>query len=356
MDFALSEEQVLLEQTARSFFAERLPVPRLRRGLAWQDSLVRGLWAEMAGLGWTGVALPEASGGVGLGALEAMLLARAAGAGLCPLPLVSTLAVSGLVRAEPALAPEAAALAAGRLAVSLALDDAAPLRHAGQCDEHWTLGRGAQGLRLTRQRDGGLASRAGLDPLIPVASRDGAPRGDARACALAPGQAADAERFAVLCFMAEMAGAAQGALDLAVRYAGERHQFGRPVGSFQAVKHRLADAWVALDNAWNACLAAAATLDEGMPGGAPGEGAGGDVESLEAERAEACAVAHALTAEAAREAAASAIQAHGGLGFTWECDAQLHYKRVLSLLACLPPAERAWQQVEAAMLDEALPG
>ena len=112
---------------------------------------------------------------------------------------------------------------------------------------------------------------------------------------------------------AEAVGAASAALDLAIQYAKEREQFGRPIGAYQAVQHILAEAHVLRETSWSAVLYAAAALDEEM-----------------ADAAEATTVAKAYVSRAARTVVESALQVFGGIGFTWEHDLHLHLRRVLA--------------------------
>ena len=132
---------------------------------------------------------------------------------------------------------------------------------------------------------------------------------------------------------AELVGVAQAALDLASAYARERVQFGKPIGSYQAIKHQLANAWMGVDNARLAVRYAAAALDGGLP-----------------DWRFACAAAEFTAIEGAQQATRTAIQVHGGMGFTWEHDAHLYLKRAQHLATRLGGASRALDQVEALAL------
>ncbi|WP_240531389.1 acyl-CoA dehydrogenase family protein [Variovorax boronicumulans] len=132
---------------------------------------------------------------------------------------------------------------------------------------------------------------------------------------------------------AELVGVAQAALDLASAYARERVQFGKPIGSYQAIKHQLANAWMGVDNARLAVRYAAAVLDGGLP-----------------DWRFACAAAEFTAIDGAQQATRTAIQVHGGMGFTWEHDAHLYLKRAQHLATRLGGASRALDQVEALAL------
>ncbi len=124
-------------------------------------------------------------------------------------------------------------------------------------------------------------------------------------------------------------GIAQGAYEHALEYAKEREQFGKPIGSYQAIKHQLANAWMGVDNARLAVLYACAALDSGLPDGRF-----------------ACAAAEFTAIEGALQSTRTAIQVHGGMGFTWEHDAHLYLKRAQHLATRLGGASRALTQVE----------
>ena len=136
-----------------------------------------------------------------------------------------------------------------------------------------------------------------------------------------------------LMLAAELVGVAQAALDLACAYARERVQFGKPIGSYQAIKHQLADAWMGVDNARLAVLYASAALDGALP-----------------DARFACAAAEFTAIEGALRSTRSAIQVHGGMGFTWEHDAHLYLKRAQRLGTRLGGAAGAIARVEALAL------
>ena len=245
---------------------------------------------------------------MGLGWADAVILFEELGRALAPGPLVATFLAAG-----PVLAAGAVPGAATGDAVVTAIDTR---------DAHAVLEYPADATHLVVVDDAGLfllppppdavASARPLDPLTPVA-----PLAPARVHPEAGervGSAAGAARWRLagaLLTAALQVGVGQGALDLAVRYAREREQFGRPVGSFQAVKHLLADALARVDLARAAVLVAALTLDDPECG----------------DPAEAVSSAKVLADDAAAANGRTGVQVHGGMGFTWEVLAHLYLKR-----------------------------
>lgn len=324
------EIESMLADAARRFLDERHPPARARDADA---GFRAALWGELAAMGWPALLLPEAAGGMGLGLAAAWTLAGEAGRHLLGVPLAANLAwLPGLRAARPEaalldawLAPvlagqayyaPAAAQADGTLLVeyaapetlALALRRPAPDRIEIECH---TMADAVIG--------------TGLDPAIGTARiPGGAP---VRRAALALDEAG----WSRLCQgyrllrSAELLGAAGAALDAAAAHARERQQFGRPIGANQAIKHKLADDWMALDDAGLAGRAAAQALDRDAPAG---------------EAAHACAVAELLAVEAGRRAAENAIQVHGALGIAWECDMHLFLKRVLHIAGMLDSGRR----------------
>lgn len=324
------EIESMLADAGRRFLDERHPPARARDTDA---GLRAALWGELAAMGWPALLLPEAAGGMGLGLAAAWPLAGEAGRHLLSVPLAANLAWLPVLRAAR---PEAAVLDEWLAPVLAGQACYAPATE--QADGTLLVeyaAAGAQALALRRPApdrieiechavdDGEIG--AGLDPAIgTVRIRGGTP---VRRAALALDQAG----WARLCQgyrllrIAELLGAAGAALDAAAAHARERQQFGRPIGANQAVKHKLADDWMALDDAGLAGKAAAQALDRGAP---------------REEAAHACAVAELLAVEAGRRAAEDAIQVHGALGIAWECDMHLFLKRVLHIAGMLDSGRR----------------
>jgi alkylation response protein AidB-like acyl-CoA dehydrogenase len=347
VDFAFSADQQLLRQAARGFLEEHCPTSRVR-GL-WEDA--RGesepLWKEMAGLGWLGLALPEAAGGSGLGVVETAILLEELGRVACPVPYLPTvlaghaLAVAGSAgqraRWLPAIATGAArggvvALAGGTRAepadggfALTGLEPFVPWAHVA--DVLLVPARSADGLALFLVEP---AAARGLQ-VSPVQSMDPGTRWsalrldgvqvDAGARVGAPGEAAERLLAALLQraavgAAAEMLGAARRCHEMTVEYAKVREQFGQPIGSFQAIRHKCADMLVDVENAHAITYYAAWALDADADDGP-----------------RAASAAKAYVGEAARRVCGDAIQAHGGIGFTWEYDLHLYVKRARALEA-----------------------
>lgn len=300
MDFQPTQDQRDLRAGVRDLLAGRYDREALRASVdgaaATGRSVDRALWRELGAAGFFALRLPEEEGGVGLGLPEAVLVFEEAGRALLPGPLVATHLAAGLV-----------AGAAEGEAVVTAFDLEGPLvAHLGEADAVL----GADG-RPVEVADGEPVRSA--DPLTPLV-RLPVPGGP-----VAAGAYRDA---GALLTAALQLGSALRTVELAVRYAKEREQFGQPIGAFQAVKHLCAQMLVRAEVARTAVYAAAVTAD-------PAEVAG----------------AKLLADEAAVRNARDCLQVHGGMGFTWEADVHLHLKRAWV---------RAEQWRTAAQAEEAL--
>ena len=302
MDLTLNADQQALRKGLTEVLADVWPPERLRSA-SEGGAFDRAAWGQLADVGIFGVCVPELAGGMGLGTADAVVLAEQLGSALMPGPLVPTFLAAGRVEG-----------ADDGSAVVTALDMTAstPVVEYLGAATHVVL-VADDGLRLVdaAQLQADPVSRP-LDPLTPVSVvRDAA---GLAAAGSVLGDADDAiawtRRGAVLTSALQV-GVARGALDLAVRYAAERTQFGRPIGSFQAIKHLLAESLVRVDLARAAVLVAALTLDD------PGVG------GLDAAVASAKVLADAAAAGNGR----ACVQVHGGMGFTWEVLAHLYVKR-----------------------------
>ena len=348
MDFALNDEQQMLQESARRFFAERHPLARARQALPWSDETQRALWSDMAEMGWLALLVPEAHDGLGLGLCESYLVTEAAGRQLLNLPLAASAVLLPLLLRESAqphatLAHWVGDIATGQSAFECTLESSAQRDHAQQCAHQLQvqgLHDGAQPLRLGLDPRASSAAAAPLDYTLRQA-RVATTRADAPG-ALEPAWitleiGAEGRALALAGYrqshVAQLLGAAAAALDMACAYAREREQFGKPIGSYQAIKHQLANAWMALDNARLSALYAAAALDGRLP-----------------DWRFACAAAELTAIEGAQQITHVNLQVHGGMGFTWEHDAHLYLKRVQHLSARLGGASRALAQVEALAL------
>ncbi|MDD9377082.1 acyl-CoA/acyl-ACP dehydrogenase [Streptomyces sp. ZAF1911] len=304
MDFQPTQDQRDLRAGVRDLLAGRYDREALRASVdgaaTTGRSVDRALWRELGEAGFFALRLPEDEGGVGLGLPEAVLVFEEAGRALLPGPLVATHLAAGLV-----------AGAAEGEAVVTAFDMEGPLvAHLGEADA--VLGTDGEPVDPAGWNYAGEPVRS-ADPLTPLARVS------------LPGQpvAAGAYRDAgALLTAALQLGSALRTVELAVRYAKEREQFGQPIGAFQAVKHLCAQMLVRAEVARTAVYAAAVTAD-------PAEVAG----------------AKLLADEAAVRNARDCLQVHGGMGFTWEADVHLHLKRAWV---------RAEQWRTAAQAEEAL--
>jgi alkylation response protein AidB-like acyl-CoA dehydrogenase len=343
----------LLRVTARRLLAERCPIAEVRRLAGDAAGFDRGLWRELAELGWTGLHLPERVGGAGLDHLSMALLLEESGRALYPGPLLAT-ALGGLAIARAGAPSQASRLlpdiAAGRTIATIALVEGASswqldavsataepvedgYRLRGE-KVHVPWAQAADLLIAPVRWEGGIAlfavplagegieveAEVPLDPTRRIARVrfDGATvPADARLLGAAGGALlSDLLAPALAYLAAEMAGAAAAALDMTCAYARERVQFDRPIGAFQAVKHPLVDVLIAVERARSLALGAAAALDH-----APDH-------ALRAAR-----MAKVAAEEALLFASDRAVQLHGGFGFTWDCDAHLYYKRALASAA-----------------------
>jgi len=314
MDLTLGPEETAVRDAIRGVLAERLPLARVRAVAQAEPGIDEALWREAGGLGWFGLGLPEAAGGAGYGAAEEMLLFVELGRGLTPGPWLGTVLAAHALAGTPGLAP----VLAGALRVAL-IDDpgdalggarlagvARGVADAGAAGGFLVLGSGAA--RYLPAATHGLAveGRPSIDPTRRL--------GDVRFSGItAPplaGDAATLRTLATLLAAAEAVGVAERTLEDSVEYAKVRQQFGRPIGSFQAVKHRSADMAVRVEVARSLTTFAAVALAEGE------EAAPRHV-----------AAAKVLATDAALANAADNVQNHGGMGFTWEADAHLYLKR-----------------------------
>ncbi|MGW5849214.1 acyl-CoA dehydrogenase family protein [Streptomyces sp. NPDC055254] len=288
MDFQLTQEQRDLRAGVRDLLSGRYGREALRAAVDGGAAVDRGLWRELGGAGFFALRLPEAEGGAGLGLPEAALLFEEAGRALLPGPLVATHLAAGVV---PGAAQGTAVVTAFDLGERL-------VAHLGEADA--VLGAPAL--------PAGEPVRS-ADPLTPLHR------------VAAAGDSSAYRGAGALLTAALQVGSALRTLELAVRYAGEREQFGQPIGAFQAVKHLCADMLVRAEVARTAVYAAAVTAEAAAGAGVVADGAGAGVGAGEV------AAAKLLADEAAVRNARDCLQVHGGMGFTWEADVHLHLKR-----------------------------
>ncbi len=370
MDLSLSDEQQLIADSAATFLAEASTKLAVRAVSESGSGIDRALWRGIADLGWCGVHLPEAAGGLGLGMVELMLLQEQLGRHLACGPFFDSVALAASVLRElpdsavtcdwlPLLASgqaiAALALPTGKDATALVIEadgawllsgDWPLVGSAGVADLLLLPARAASGrvlLFAVPAEIPGVQVRplTTLDATRGMASvRAEALRLPASACL---GQGQDVtlalERCrcrAAIALAAEQLGVAQQCLDLTLAYTAQRNQFDRPIASFQAVKHRCAQMLVALEGARSAVYGAACLAD-----------AAPDAATLLLYAAQ----AHVAASEAAQFCARESIQLHGGVGFTWEFDPHMYFRRAQAASQRLGPLSWWLEQVAAQLLD-----
>jgi alkylation response protein AidB-like acyl-CoA dehydrogenase len=321
--FALTEDQREFDAAVRGYLADRFDLDAVRAVVEQRESVPgapeghpTSLWKAAAEQGWLAVLVPEEHDGLGLGLVEAQVIARALGAGVAPGPWRGTVLAAEAIRLAGSEAQRAAwlpRLAAGDAVGACGLRGRAPgllpaVEYGGLADV--LVARSADGLVLV---EGAAATpRGSYDGTVRLADVE-AGTGEALPGGTAEVIAELTARGAVL-VAADLVGTAREAITRTVAYDQDRRQFGVPVGSFQAIKHALVDLHVAVTLAEHAVLYAAHALDAGLDG---------------AELA--VAVAKAKAGDAALGATAAMIQYHGGIGYTWEHEAHLFYKRAKRL-------------------------
>jgi alkylation response protein AidB-like acyl-CoA dehydrogenase len=351
MNFDFSDDQKQLRDQARKFLAEKCTPKAVRVVLDGKESYDRDLWKGLAEMGFLGVAIPEEYGGAGAGHLELCVIAEEMGRALAPVPFSSTvyLAAEALMLAGsdaqkqkwlPKIAngeaigtlalfegsgnpsPKAIKLAAANNqlnGVKKPVADGAIADFIIVAARTASTGRDSDiSLFLVDVKSGGVAAKT-LTNLDPTRGQAELAFNDCNAEAL--GAAGEGwsiltqvlDRAAVLVAF-EQVGGADRALEMGRDYALDRIAFGRPIGSFQAVKHMLADMYVAATLARSNCYYGAWALSTGAP-----------------ELSEAAASARISATQAFQHCAKNNIQVHGGMGFTWEFDCHMYYRRANAL-------------------------
>ncbi len=315
MDFRFTEEQEMTAGVVRDLLADLCQPADLRRLMGSGTAREDNRWAKIVEMGLAGVLVPESAGGLGLGAIDFVLTAEACGYSCLPEPLVENAGVA---------LPLLAAVAPGHPALGRALDGELTVAVGHPCNQFVADADGA-GLLLV-ERDGELhlldrdaatlTAQPSVDPFRRLCSVD-FDAGEATRVATASEAGAflaQALDHGALFTAAQLLGIAQRCVDLAVAYAKDRQQFGKPIGTYQAVKHHLASAQVKIEFARPVLYAAAAALPQA------------DVYS----RAR---ISHAklVASEAADIAARTAIQVHGAMGYSWEVDVHFFLKRAIAL-------------------------
>lgn len=357
MNFDFSDELKQLRDEARRFLGDRCPPAVPRRILEGPEPYDRVLWQAIADMGWLGAAIPEEFGGVGLGHLAVCVLAEEMGRAVAPVPWASSvyLATEAILSFGSAAqkAQYLPKLAAGELIGTFALAErpgpADPSKLTAAVAAHKLNGtklavpdgdvadfavvavNGGTGawLQLVDLNASGV-TRATITTIDPTRSHARITFADAPAEPMPGAESADAVRRlldrAAVPMAFEQVGNAQAALDMATAYAKERYAFGRPIGSFQAIKHKLADIYIAVELARSNAYYGAWAL-----------------HADSAELPIAACVARIAACDAGWLATKENIQTHGGMGFTWQMDCHLYYRRA-KLLGLALGGAREWKR------------
>ena len=339
MDFELTDDQVALSDGIRDLCQGRFDIDTVR-GLADCGGVDRRLWAELADTGVFSLVVPEEEGGVGLGWAEAGLVFEQLGRSLVPGPLVGTLLAAGVI--DDAV-------------VGLVERTRGPalVEYPDVIDALLVVDQ--DGVWRVDAADLSFEAVHSVDPLTPVGRVAVLPKGEA-VVDYCYGWA----NRAVFLYSALQVGLATGARELAVAYAQERQQFGKPIGQFQAIKHKCADMYSREEVARAALYYAGCVMDAthgpGLPAD-PGdylyfEGCTIDSGDPRGDRehevmVRAISGARILAAEAADNNGKDCVQVHGGMGFTWEIDAHLYLKRAWALTPCFGSLDEHAERIAA---------
>jgi alkylation response protein AidB-like acyl-CoA dehydrogenase len=355
MNFGFNEEQELLRSTARKFFDNECGSETVRKLMEGSEGMTPDLWKKLAEQGWLGLIVPDEHGGMGLGMVDLVVLMEEMGRAVVPGPFFSTVLLGGLAILEAGTEAQKKAwlprLASGEARATLAwMEPTADLGARGITlpatakSGGYTLdgtklfvqdAHTADALVVAARTATGQSAEAGISLfLVPKSSagltvtllptmdqtrklcevtfKDVTVGADALMGQAGAGWAPLARVIdrATVGLCAEMCGGAQKVLDMTVEYAKIRQAFGRPIGSYQGVKHKAADMLVDVENSKSITYYAAWAMDEGV-----------------AEGPLAVSMAKAYVSDAYRRVAGAGIQLHGGIGFTWEHDLHLYFKR-----------------------------
>jgi alkylation response protein AidB-like acyl-CoA dehydrogenase len=372
MDFDLSKPQKLLKESARAFLERECDPRRVRELMESDTAHDEGLWRAMADQGWMGLAVSEVCGGLGLGLVDLAVVAEEMGRACLPGAFLSTFFAGALVERAGSAAQRRRYLepiASGAMKATVAyLEEGA----------NWDVD--AIGLPAVRGRDRfSITGRklfvpdADVADVIVCVARDGDAvvllpvARDARGLRVTPTPSMDATRklytvdfdgvsvaeadafgadvagrhamrgaveVATVALCAEMVGGMQWVLDTTVEYAKTRQQFGRPIGSFQAVQHQCADMLLLTESARSAAYYAAWAMTE-----------------RDAAASEAVSIAKAYCSDSFREVGNRGIQVHGGIGFTWEHDLHVYFKRSKSSETCFGDATYHRERIARFVVD-----
>jgi alkylation response protein AidB-like acyl-CoA dehydrogenase len=359
MEFGLSESQEFLKDSARNFFAGECPSAEMRRLMETDAAYDASLWSKLTEQGYTGIIFPEAYGGVGLGKVELMLLMEEAGRALLPGPFFSTVVLAGSVleavgtpaHKQKYLAP----ICQGEVRATVALVEASASWNLRDVQLSATNGK------LTGEKL--FVMDAAIADFLVVVARNGVFVVDSNAHGLktSPMHGMDLTRklykvefnntpaehiggttdlprafdIAAAALAAELVGGMQRILDITVEYAKTRKQFGKPIGMFQAVQHQCADMYLETESSRSAVYYAGWALEENSP-----------------EAATAVSIAKMYASDAARTVGNRGIQIHGGMGFTWENDLHLYYRRAKASETAFGDATFHRERIARLVIDE----
>jgi alkylation response protein AidB-like acyl-CoA dehydrogenase len=334
MEFGLNESQEILKESTRKFFSGECSISEVRRLMETETAYDAALWKKLAEQGYTGIIFSEEFGGAGLGIVELALLMEEAGRALLPGPFFSTVALAGsvlnIVASNEQKKKYLAPICRGQARATVAI-----LEDPGSWDLA-SLQTSVVNGRLKGEKL--FVTDAAVADWILVAAKNGVFLVDRKhpAVRVTPMLGMDLTRkiytvrfddapaeklgdtwhlphaldIATVALAAEMVGGMQRTLDITVEYAKTRKQFGKPIGIFQAVQHQCADMYLETESSRSAAYYAAWALEEKSP-----------------DAASAASIAKIYTSDAARTVGNRGIQVHGGMGFTWENDLHLYYRR-----------------------------
>ncbi len=342
MDFSFNEDQQALADTARRFLMTELTPELIREQWDTPRGRSDALWAQCAQQGLTAVTVPESCGGMGLSTIEWALLAQTWGyfGGAEPLMDTALVSVAVLTQLPPSEWRDAllADIAEGRARVALAHPLNPYVNDAHVADVMLCVRDGE--LHRVLPQDGERVAVQSVDPSRRLFRLDWQASAATRLCDAAEAapliaSMLDHSAFAVA---AQLLGLTQRVLDIAIDYSAQRKQFGKPIGSYQALKHLLADVAIRYEFARPVVQRAAAALAQGDPHSA-----------LYVSHAKLAATA------AAQLAARNTIQVHGAMGYTWELDLQIFVKRIWALAGAWGDTSFHQARVNSALFDACVP-
>src|SRR5215510_3851572 len=355
MQFGLTESQKILKDNARKFFAAECPITEVRRLMETDTAYDATLWRKMAEQGFTGIIFPEEFGGLGLGKVELVLLMEEMGYALVPGPFFSTVVLAGSVldacgsaeQKKKYLEPICNGTARGTVATLLDTDDARISIASGKLTGRklfvpdaavadFILVITSTGVFLVESKAPGIriAPMNTMDSTRKLYSVDfNSTPAEKLANATRWTSALD---LATTALVAEMVGGMQRTLDITVQYAKTRKQFGKAIGSFQAVQHKCADMYLETESSRSAAYYAAWALQEDAP-----------------DAAIAVSIAKMYASDACRNVGNCGIQVHGGMGFTWENDLHLYYRRAKASETMLGDATHHRERIARLVIDAA---